>query len=230
MTTSVSQWELLGRFALAAALGAIVGVERESNNHAAGLRTCALAALGACVFTSIGAYGFDLSAQSPEREAVDPTRVAAQVVSGIGFLGAGAILRHGTSIRGLTSAAALWITAALGVAAGAGAYVAATSATAVTCVVLVSARLVKPLFARLTETQLEIEYQRGHGTLGPLMRDIESSLGARVSDIHIADDDEADRRTVRLQIVTRSTEELDELVQRMRGRDEVHAVRWSPRR
>ena len=76
----VSQLELLGRFALAAALGAIIGIERESRNHAAGIRTCALASLGACVFTAIGAHGF-----STADAAVDPTRVAAQVVTGIGF-------------------------------------------------------------------------------------------------------------------------------------------------
>jgi putative Mg2+ transporter-C (MgtC) family protein len=222
----VSQLELLGRFALAAALGAIIGIERESRNHAAGIRTCALASLGACVFTAIGAHSF-----STADATVDPTRVAAQVVTGIGFIGAGAILRHGTSIRGLTTAAALWITAALGVAVGAGAYVAASSATAVACAVLVSARLVKPVFARSSSKVLEVEYERGHGTLGPLMRDLESSLNARLNDIHIEDDDRAQGlRRVKLEIATRDDLVLEEFAHRLRSRSEIRSVRWSTRR
>jgi putative Mg2+ transporter-C (MgtC) family protein len=218
----LSQWELLGRFALAAALGAIVGVERESRNHAAGIRTCALAALGACVFTAIGAYSFNTT-----DAVVDPTRVAAQVVAGIGFIGAGAILRHGASIRGLTTAAALWITAALGVAVGAGAYMAAVSATVVGCAVLVSARLVKPVFARGSARVLEIEYERGHGTLGPLMRDLESSLNGRLNNIRIDDDDSSQGlRRVAIDITTRDDPILDDIARRLRSRAEIHSVRW----
>jgi putative Mg2+ transporter-C (MgtC) family protein len=222
---SISDWELLARFALAAVLGAVVGIERESRNHAAGIRTCALAALGACVFTAIGAHGFTTA-----DAAVDPTRIAAQVVTGIGFIGAGAILRHGTSIRGLTTAAALWITAALGVAVGAGAYMAAVSATAVGCAVLVSARLVKPWFARSSARVLEVEYERGHGTLGPLMRDIETSLHGRLNQLHIEDDDAEDGlRRVAIEITTRDDPMLDNLVHRLRSRAEIHSVRWFTR-
>jgi len=226
MTREVSQWELLGRFALAAALGAVVGIERESRNHAAGIRTCALAALGACLFTAIGAHGF-----TAEDAAVDPTRIAAQVVTGIGFIGAGAILRHGTSIRGLTTAAALWITAALGVAVGAGAYIAAVSATAVGCVVLIGARLLKPMIARSSSRVFEVEYERGHGTLGPLMREFETSLNGRLTQLHIEDDDNEDGlRRVAIDITTRDDPTLDDIANRLRSRAEIHSVRWFARR
>lgn len=92
----------------AAGLGSVIGLERELNAQAAGLRTHLLVALGSSLFTLVGA----------DVTGTDPTRVAAQVVTGIGFLGAGAILRDGTSIRGLTTAASLFVTAAVGVACG----------------------------------------------------------------------------------------------------------------
>lgn len=97
---------------IAALLGTIVGLEREIHGHPAGVRTHALVALGSAVFTVLSARAF-------AGEGTDPTRIAAQVVAGVGFLGAGAILRSGTHIRGLTTAASLWATAAVGMAAGA---------------------------------------------------------------------------------------------------------------
>ena len=109
--------ELLARLALAAVLGGAVGVERELSDQPAGLRTHMLLTIGACLFTLVSAYGFDRPG--------DPARIAAQIVTGIGFLGGGAILRHGASIRGLTTAASIWATAALGVTVGAGRYLAA---------------------------------------------------------------------------------------------------------
>lgn len=98
-SVSISGWEVLLRLAIAAGLGAAVGVEREVREHNAGVRTHLLVALGAALFTIVGAYGFE-----DVGTATDPTRVAAQIVTGIGFLGAGAILREGLSVRGLTAA------------------------------------------------------------------------------------------------------------------------------
>ena len=104
------------RVGVAAGLGAAIGLERELDEKAAGLRTHMLVSVGAALFTLVGAYGFaDLSIAS-----TDPSRVAAQVVTGVGFLGAGVIFRQGFTIRGLTTAASLWIVAAVGMAAGAG--------------------------------------------------------------------------------------------------------------
>lgn len=107
--------QMVGRLALAAGLGAIVGYEREHVGKPAGVRTHGLVALGSALFTVVSLYGFG--------EAGDPSRVAAQVVTGIGFLGAGAILHQRGSVRGLTTAASLWATAALGVSVGLGMYV-----------------------------------------------------------------------------------------------------------
>jgi len=107
--------ELLGRLLLAALLGGAIGAERELNDQAAGLRTHMLLTIGACLFTLISAYGFG--------GGTDPSRIAAQIVTGIGFLGGGAIVRHGLTVKGVTTAASIWATASVGVAIGAGSYV-----------------------------------------------------------------------------------------------------------
>ena len=110
-----SDLELLGRLLLAAVLGGAIGAERELNDQAAGLRTHMLLTIGACLFTLVSAYGFG--------RGTDPSRIAAQIVTGIGFLGGGAIVRHGLTVKGLTTAASIWATASVGVAIGAGSYV-----------------------------------------------------------------------------------------------------------
>jgi hypothetical protein len=109
------------RVLVAIGLGAIVGFEREANDQAAGLRTHISVALGACVFGIVSTVGFRAFEQAaPTNVRVDVTRVASQVVVGIGFIGAGVILRHGATVRNLTTAASLWVTAAIGLAAGIG--------------------------------------------------------------------------------------------------------------
>jgi putative Mg2+ transporter-C (MgtC) family protein len=109
--------ELALRVLVAAILGGLIGLERELHEHPAGIRTHLLVALGCALFTVISIYGFDVG-PGPR----DPARLAAQIVTGIGFLGAGAILKYGTSIRGLTTAASLWATSAVGVTIGTGWY------------------------------------------------------------------------------------------------------------
>jgi putative Mg2+ transporter-C (MgtC) family protein len=107
--------ELLARLMLAAVLGGAIGAERELNDQPAGLRTHMLLTTGACLFTLISAYGFG--------RGTDPSRLAAQIVTGIGFLGGGAIVRDGLTVKGVTTAASIWATASVGVAIGAGSYV-----------------------------------------------------------------------------------------------------------
>src|SRR5262245_25691408 len=128
----LSWLEALLRIAAAAGLGGIVGLERELDEKAAGLRTHMLVAVGSALFTLVGAYGFS---DFPSRT-VDPTRIAAQVVTGIGFLGAGLIFRQGFTIRGLTTAASLWLVAAIGMAAAAGFWMGAVITTVVALISL----------------------------------------------------------------------------------------------
>jgi putative Mg2+ transporter-C (MgtC) family protein len=122
------QVEVSLRLVIACLLGAAIGFEREIHAHPAGMRTHLLVSLGAAAFSVLSIFFFVLPAGGGSAP-TDPSRIAAQIVSGIGFLGAGAILKYGSSVRGLTTAASLWATAAVGMAAGAGAWLLALEAT-----------------------------------------------------------------------------------------------------
>lgn len=144
----ISSLETAARLALAAGLSALIGFERESRERAAGLRTHMLVGIASCAMTIVSAYGFvdyydnlDFPAGSPPPQK-DPFRVAAQIVSGIGFLGGGVILRSGLNVRGLTTAASLWAVCGVGLAAGAGMYVVATMLTVALLFSLVALRRV----------------------------------------------------------------------------------------
>ncbi|HVY07672.1 MAG TPA: MgtC/SapB family protein [Burkholderiales bacterium] len=138
--------EIILRLAVAAVLGGVVGLERERLEWVAGLRTHMLVCLGSALVMVVSAFGFADILGTPQ-VALDPSRIAAQVISGIGFLGAGTILfLRQEVIRGLTTAASLWTVAAVGLAVGSGLYIAAISTTALIVVILA---LVKPLEVRL---------------------------------------------------------------------------------
>ena len=118
------------RIFVAALLGGAIGLEREYRSKEAGFRTHFLVALGSALFMVVSAYGFEGALSSPEHR-WDVSRVAAQVVSGIGFIGAGTIIFHKSEnvVRGLTTAAGLWVTAAIGLACGGGMYILSAAAT-----------------------------------------------------------------------------------------------------
>lgn len=139
---AATELDLVLRLLLAAFLGALIGVEREIHDHPAGIRTHLLVALGSGLFTVLSIAGFPGSDGAP----TDPSRVAAQIVTGIGFLGAGAILKYGPTVRGLTTAASLWAAAGIGMAAGASRPVLAVAATVI---VLVSLWPLRSLSQRL---------------------------------------------------------------------------------
>lgn len=124
--------QMAGRLCLAALLGGLVGLEREMNAQPAGLRTHMIVALGSCLIMIVSIHMMDIG---PTKS--DPGRLAAQVVAGVGFLGAGAIMRSGLSVRGLTTAACLWTVAAIGLAVGSGYWLAAVITTALTLVATV---------------------------------------------------------------------------------------------
>lgn len=164
--------ELVLRLGVTLVLCGLIGLERESRDQVAGLRTHILVGLGSALFTLVSAYGFqEFVGRPPEpgtRVQFDPTRIAAQVVSGIGFLGAGAIIRQGFNVRGLTTAAALWIVAAIGMAAGAGYYEGAVATTAIALPSLIFFRRVRPvLMSRLRTDYVLVELElRPEGDLG----------------------------------------------------------------
>tara|TARA_B100000470_G_scaffold50403_1_gene37642 strand:- start:4374 stop:5054 length:681 start_codon:yes stop_codon:yes gene_type:complete len=166
-----SSLELIGRLALALALGAVLGLERETRHKTAGLRTHSLVALGAALFTIAGAY----AVIGPQN---DPSRVAAQVVTGIGFIGAGAMIRSGFTVTGITTAATLWMAAAFGIAAAMGLYVVSIASGAMALVVVVTFGPLKPyVLFRRSRRRFEVRYEPGHGTLDALLMGLESGGG-----------------------------------------------------
>ena len=132
----MSVWEVILRILVAAVLAGVIGIERELREHTAGLRTHILVAVGAAAFTLASSYGL-------AGTTFDPNRISAQVVTGIGFLGAGAIIRYGVSVRGLTTAASLWTVAAVGLLAAQGFFAAALVTTGVVIVSLTALRLIE---------------------------------------------------------------------------------------
>src|SRR5947199_6749024 len=197
---SLSWAEVLGRVALAAALGAVLGLERELRDREAGLRTHLLVSVGSALFTIVSAYGFHeflTSGQSVVR--ADPTRIAAQIVTGIGFLGAGAIIRQGLSVRGLTTAATLWLVAAIGMAAGAGYYSGAIIATVGALLTLGPLRIVAYKIIRRYRPDVDrlvVDIPAG-GSPVPIIEVIEQQ-NARVIALEIAQ--EGDRRSVAIDV------------------------------
>jgi putative Mg2+ transporter-C (MgtC) family protein len=148
----------------------VIGVEREIRQKSAGLRTHTLVGVGAALFMLISKYGFNDVVQ-PGRVVLDPSRVAAQIVSGIGFIGAGLIFVRQEAVKGLTTAAAVWVTAAVGAAAGAGLPVLAAVATGLYLLVaLVFTPLTRSLPPISQAVVLKIRYLDGRGVLRELLR------------------------------------------------------------
>jgi putative Mg2+ transporter-C (MgtC) family protein len=168
-------WTLILRLLIAAVLGSVIGVEREKKAWAPGLRTHMLVSVGACLFMIVSAFGFS-DILGAKNVILDPSRIAAQVVSGIGFLGAGSILLRGEVVRGLTTAASLWSVAAIGLAVGGGLYVEAVAATLVIIIILAG---IKPLEERFQQRHInhELQVEAAPGALS--MGALEAALGYR---------------------------------------------------
>ncbi|HEY8029188.1 MAG TPA: MgtC/SapB family protein [Gaiellaceae bacterium] len=189
---------VLLRLVIAAGLGGAIGFERELRERQAGLRTHLVVCVGSALFTLVSAYGFE-NFFTATGTRIDPTRIAAQIVSGIGFLGAGAIIRQGLSVRGLTTAATLWLVAAIGMAAGAGYYSGAIIATLGALITLGPMRIVayKVIHRwRPDVDRLVVDIPAG-GSPVPILEVIEER-GARVISLEIAQ--EGDRRSVALDV------------------------------
>ncbi|MEO7116140.1 MAG: MgtC/SapB family protein [Caldimonas sp.] len=179
----ITNGEIVVRLAGAALLGAMVGLERERHEWAAGLRTHMLVCVGSALVMLVSMYGF-AEVQNDPHVSFDPSRVAAQVVSGIGFLGAGTILfLRQEVIRGLTTAASLWTIAAVGIAVGGGLYVAATVTTAIALVILALVRpLERRIFGRAVDRQLTVVVGQRFVALQEIEAIIDK-LGANVSEL-----------------------------------------------
>jgi putative Mg2+ transporter-C (MgtC) family protein len=170
-TVNSEGWRQIGELSLALLLSALIGLEREIRQKSAGLRTHTLVGVGAALFMLISKYGFT-DVLEPGRVILDPSRVAAQIVTGVGFLGAGLIFVKRDSVRGLTTAAAVWVTAAIGAAAGAGLPVLAATTTVLYFVVaIVFPQITRRLPRSSTAISvLRVRYPDGRGILRHLLQ------------------------------------------------------------
>src|ERR1700681_487867 len=177
--TLLSNWETLLRLLVAAVLGSLIGFERERRLWAAGIRTHMLVCVRACLFMIVSACGC-ADSLSGQHVVLEPSRVAAQVVSGIGFLGAGAILARGEIVRGLTTAASIWTVAAVGLAVGGGLYLAASASTVIILIILAGIKPLAEVYRpRNHSCQLKIEVD--NGSLTPEV--LKETLGLRTGQI-----------------------------------------------
>ncbi|HJU35977.1 MAG TPA: MgtC/SapB family protein [Gaiellaceae bacterium] len=213
--------EVLLRLFVAAALGGAIGLERELRERQAGLRTHLVVSVGSALFTLVSAYGF-----ASFDGKVDPTRIAAQIVSGIGFLGAGAIIRQGLSVRGLTTAASLWLVAAIGMAAGAGYWDGALIATLGALLTLGPLRVVAFRILsryRPVHDRLLVELPAG-GSPGPVIDAIERA-GGRVVSLDVTQ--EGERRSVAADVELRPGTAAVAVVAGVADVDGVLEVQWT---
>lgn len=229
----LSHAEIILRLLLALGLCGLIGIERETRGHVAGMRTHVLVGTGAALFTLVSAYGFAefypyLTGRGGGT-VMDPTRIAAQIVTGVGFLGAGAIIRQGFTVRGLTTAAALWIVAAVGMAAGAGYYFAAIVTTAGVLLALIGLRKARPAISSALRSDiyyLDLTLSKGpqlHLALGVLARN-------EISVDSISSEREGDKQDVRLELRVVDRKSLEAAVQELAELDGVdQAVLQSPR-
>lgn len=223
LVTFPGQGELALRLLLALALGGAVGLEREIEGHPAGLRTHISVALGAALFGIVSAYGFEAfqTVRADTNYQVDVTRVASQVVVGVGFLGGGAILKEGLSVRGLTTAASLWVTAAVGLAAALGSVVPAlfTTGLLVGSLVLLRQprRWIRNRVGRARESVL-IKVARG-GNPSDVIQALAAIPGVTLKTLRIAERDGG--KTIEAAVVGERGLDIEAALAPLGGRDDV---------
>jgi putative Mg2+ transporter-C (MgtC) family protein len=220
--------ELLLRIGLAALLGGAIGLERELRDREAGLRTHLLVAVGAALFTMVSAYAWtDWHFSNREGIVFDPTRIAAQIVTGIGFLGAGAIIRQGLSVRGLTTAATLWVVAAIGMASGVGYYEAAVATTALVLLCLWPLRIVAFRLSRRfrpDEGLLAVELGQGASAVGVLA--VMETAGVDVRSM--AFEDQGEIRRLDIQARLAPGRDAAAMIDALTQSEGVRGARWNP--
>ena len=221
-----SQADLILRLLLASALAGLLGGERELTDQPAGFRTHILVGLGAALFAVISAYGFETVVGSGHQGVqADPTRVASQIVVGIGFLGGGAIIKYGASIRGLTTAASLWVTAAVGTAVGIGQLALGSVTTAITLLALVGLRPLRRAIRRYARDRDEyiVEARRDVDVAAMLSRIREA--GGTIELVRITE--EGPDRSIRLLVRPSPTIPPAQIAAAISGVEHVHNVDWT---
>jgi putative Mg2+ transporter-C (MgtC) family protein len=230
---NIEGWRQMGELGLALVLSALIGLEREMRQKSAGLRTHTLVGVGAALFMLISKYGFN-DVLAPGRIVLDPSRVAAQIVTGVGFLGAGLIFVRRDSVRGLTTAAAIWVTAAVGAASGAGLPVLAVMTTGIYFIValvfpVVTSRLPQSATAI---SMIRVRYPDGRGILRHLLQ-VATERGFAIDEVATesidhgrahADGPEKGRAIAQVTLHVHGKASINELAAAFSELDEVEAV------
>lgn len=210
------------RLLVALGAGLALGMERELRGHPAGLRTHILVSVGAAMFTIAGAYGFADLARGVN---FDPARIAAQVASGIGFIGAGAILRDGASVRGLTTAATLWLSASVGVMSGSGNYALVLVGTGIVLLALVGVPYLRPArWRRKQELLVRLDCDHEPKVLPAVLEAMRSS-SLVIGKIDVKDRRSHDGRRISIALEAPARLKNESLVQRLSNIAGVNAVR-----
>jgi putative Mg2+ transporter-C (MgtC) family protein len=233
---NVEGWLQMGELGLALLLSSLIGLEREMQQKSAGLRTHTLVGVGAALFMLISKYGFT-DVLAPGQVVLDPSRMAAQIVTGVGFLGAGIIFVRRDSVRGLTTAASIWVTAAIGACAGAGLPILAGVTTAIYLVVAVVYPVITRRLPRSSTaiSVMRVRYPDGRGILRRLLQvatDLgfaidqlsTESLGHGASDASEVEHDGATRHEVEVTMHVHGRASVNNLVAALSEIEEVEAV------
>ncbi|MCQ6562735.1 MgtC/SapB family protein [Paenibacillus mendelii] len=222
----ISYTEMTIRLVLALVLGGLIGLERELGGHSAGFRTHILVCLGSSIIVLLSMYGFSEFAAEPNVR-MDPARLAAQVISGIGFLGAGTILRTGLTISGLTTAASLWVVASIGLAVGAGFYYGAAIGTLLVVISLFLLNKVEKVFSRAKKHhEILFKIHRSSAGLNQIVVKMKS-FGIQIDKLVIESEDGADSSNntspllIRMHVKLKKTKRFEEALMALSSIDGV---------
>ncbi|MGN6033039.1 MAG: MgtC/SapB family protein [Thermomicrobiales bacterium] len=217
--------EIMLRLALATTLGLIVGIERERREHAAGMRTHALVAVGSAMFMLVSTYGFPLVPEGSDLR-FDPGRIAAQVVSGIGFLGAGVIFTRRNTVHGLTTAASVWAVCGIGLASGGGLYILAVAGTIFMLAIQGGLRSLETQLFPHRETRHRITVEGDHALdLLPLVRQQLAGASMKLRSIEF-DRDDRSGDILQLTLDVPAADDIVALIERLSDLPGVHHVAW----
>ncbi len=223
MTGSVTELEVVVRLVLSFFMGAILGLERETHDRPAGLRTFILVSVGS---TLVMIVSMGLRTLYPANAGIDPGRIAAQVVTGIGFLGAGTIMREGPFIRGLTTAAGLWVVSAIGLAVGAGFYLIAATATALSLISLtLLARVERSLIGGKGFGRMTVVTSDEPGQLGRVAS-VLGEMGIDIKDIRMTPRDEG-LIEIEMRVRTPQKDALKRAIQAISALKDVKSAEYS---
>ncbi|MDR1894863.1 MAG: MgtC/SapB family protein [Spirochaetales bacterium] len=222
MSNQLTEMDMIIRLALSFAAGAIIGFERASHRQVAGLRTHILISIGATLLMLLSIW---LPQQYSGMKGGDPGRIAAQVVSGIGFLGAGAIIRLGNNIRGLTTAASLWLIAAVGLALGAGMYIAAGITEIISLFTLLLLRILETrIFPSARNKILELSYENSNPSTREALKVLDT-FGIRIESIDIFQNSGKEKLTkLRLLVGLPTATDIPQLAKALRFEGKVSRI------